>query len=86
MSASQLSLPKAKPVTDYGETLARPVFFKSRAPYAAPPPPPPPPKPPATAPPAPVDPGLVLGGVVVLEGAKKAYIFNKAGLTRRMAE
>lgn len=29
-------------------------------------------------PPAPMDPGLVLGGVVVVEQARKAYIFNKA--------
>jgi hypothetical protein len=76
---SDLGPPKRKPITAYGETLARPVFFKSRAPYVPPPPaPPPPPKPVAAPPPAPVDPGLVLGGVVIWEETKKAYIFNKA--------
>jgi len=72
---SEIDLPKAKPIAGYGQTLAKPVFFKSRAPYVPPPPPPAPPKP-AAAPP-PVDPGLVLGGVVIMDEARKAYIFNK---------
>jgi hypothetical protein len=76
---SHPTVPKAKPIAAYGETLAKPVFFKSRAPYVpAPPTPPPPAKPVAAPPQAPVDPGLVLGGVVILEDARKAYIFNKA--------
>jgi hypothetical protein len=80
--SSGLKLLKPKPITAYGETLAKPVLFKSRAPYVPPPPAPPapPPKPVSTPPPAPVDPGLVLGGVVIMEEAKKAYIFNKADL------
>jgi hypothetical protein len=71
---------KPKPITAYGETLARPVFFKSRAPYVPPPPAPlpPPPEPVSTPPPAPVDPGLVLGGIVIMEEGRKAFIFNKA--------
>lgn len=78
-AASQGGLPPSRPIATYNQTLAKSVFFKSRAPYVAPPPAPPPSvKPVATPPPAPVDPGLVLGGVVVVEKAKKAYIFNKA--------
>jgi hypothetical protein len=77
--ASVPKLPKPKPITAYRQTMTEPVFFKSRAPYVAPPPAPPPiPKPVAVPPPAPVDPGLVLGGVVIMDHAKKAYIFNKA--------
>jgi hypothetical protein len=71
--------PESKPIAAYPQTLARPVFFKSREPYVPPPPAPPPlPQPVAAPPPAPVDPGLVLGGVVIMDGAQKAYIFNKA--------
>jgi hypothetical protein len=71
---------KPKPVALYRETLARPVFFKSRAPYVPPPPQPlpSPPKPVAAPPPVPSDPGLVLGGVVIVEEVKKAYIFKKS--------
>ena len=60
-------------------TLAKPVFLKTRAPYVPPPPAPPPAPKPVVAPPqAPVDPGLALGGVVIIEDARKAYIFNRA--------
>ena len=78
--ASDAGLPKLRPIAAYGQTLASPVFFKSRAPYVPPPPPPPPPRPkPVVAPPpAPVDPELVLGGVAIMEKARKAYIFKKA--------
>jgi hypothetical protein len=78
--APEPKLPKRKPVMAYSETLAKPVFFKSRAPYVPPPPapPPPPPKPVAAPPPVPIDPGLVLGGVVIMEEVKKAYIFNRS--------
>jgi hypothetical protein len=76
---SEIAPPKSKPITAYGQTPAKPVFFKSRVPYVPPAPAPPPlPKPVAAPPPAPVDPGLVLGGVVILENARKAYIFSKA--------
>jgi hypothetical protein len=77
-SASELDPPKTKPLAAYGQTVAKPVFFKSRAPYVPPPPPPPPAPPRPAAVPPPADPGLVLGGVVIIDDARKAYIFNKA--------
>jgi hypothetical protein len=71
--------PDSKPISAYPQTLARPVFFKSREPYVAPPPVPPPlPIPVATPPAVPVDPGLALGGVAIMDGTRKAYIFSKA--------
>jgi hypothetical protein len=77
--AFEIALPRPKPITAYAHTLAKPLLFKTRAPYVPPPPAPPPaPKPVATSPQAPVDPGLALGGVVIVDGARKAYIFNKA--------
>jgi hypothetical protein len=76
---SEVAFPKPKLITAYGHTLAKPVLFKTRAPYVPPPPAPPPlPKPVAAPPSAPVDPGLSLGGVVIMEDARKAYIFNRA--------
>jgi hypothetical protein len=80
-AASQGGLPPSPSIAAYNQTLAKPVFFKSRAPYVPPPPAPPPSAKPVSAPPpAPVDPGLVLGGVIVVEKAKRAYIFNKVDL------
>lgn len=68
-----------KPINGYSQTLSRPILFKTREPYVPPPPPPPPaPKPVAAAPPVVVDPGLVLGGVMITNDARKAYLFNKA--------
>jgi hypothetical protein len=57
----------------YQEILAQPIFSRSRAPYV---PAPPAPK---LNPPAAVfiDPGLVLGGVMVNGAVKKAYLFQK---------
>jgi hypothetical protein len=76
----QVALPKAKPITAYTQTLAKPVFLKSRTPYV-----PPPATPPTTAsrpvaapPPVPADPGLALGGVAITDTDKKAYIFSKS--------
>ena len=60
----------------YQEILDHPVFSRSRAPFV-PPPPAPPPKP-ASPPVVFVDPGLVLGGVMVAESTKKAYLFQRA--------
>jgi hypothetical protein len=77
-SASELDVPKPRPIAAYGQTLAKPVFFKTRAPYVPPPPPPPPAPPKPAAVPPPADPGLALGGVVIMDNARKAYIFNKA--------
>ncbi|HEY7550092.1 MAG TPA: hypothetical protein VH913_11320 [Hyphomicrobiaceae bacterium] len=77
-SASELDPPEPRPLAAYGQTVAKPVFFKARAPYVPPPPPPPPAPPRPAALPPPADPGLVLGGVVIMDNARKAYIFNKA--------
>jgi len=69
----------AKPITAYRQTLAQPVFFKTREPYVAPPPVASPtpaamPKPP---PPVIVDPGLKVAGVIIAAGVRKAYIHGK---------
>jgi hypothetical protein len=57
------------------EILAHPIFSRSRVPFA--PPPPAPPKP--AQPPAAVfiDPGFVLGGVMINGDIKKAYLLQK---------
>jgi hypothetical protein len=72
--------PVARPIQAYRETLVRPVFFKTREPYV-----PPPPRPiaaPAPAalpkpPPAVVDPGLIVGGVIISRDVRKAYVYGK---------
>jgi hypothetical protein len=56
------------------EILARPIFSRLRAPYVPSAPPAPKPSPP---PAVFIDPGLVLGGVVVNGAIKKAYLFQK---------
>jgi hypothetical protein len=68
----------AKPIARYMQTLSHPIFFKTREPFVAPPPAPPP-SPPTTRPPPPVvlDPGLILGGIMVMQGVRKAYLFRK---------
>jgi hypothetical protein len=70
--------PYTKPIALYLQTLARPIFFKTRAPFV-PPPPAPPPLPPMIRPPPPTvaDPGLMLGGIMVTKGARKAYVFRR---------
>jgi hypothetical protein len=68
-----------KTIEDYPLILAHPVFFKTREPFVPPPPPAPPPlKVVQQAPPAPVDPGLVLGGVMTMGHLRKAYLLTKA--------
>jgi len=62
----------------YGEILAHPIFFKPRAPFAPPSPPPAAP-PPAPPPPVAIDPGLVVGGVVIKDNLAKAFLFSKSG-------
>lgn len=58
----------------YQEILASPVFSRSRAPFV----PSAPPVPKSSPPPAVfIDPGLVLGGVMVNGAVKKAYLFRK---------
>jgi len=70
-----------QPITAYRETLAHPVFFKSREPYV-PPRSAPAPTPAAVAKPPPppviVDPGLTVAGVIISEGVRKAYIRGKS--------
>jgi hypothetical protein len=78
LSVSADGMAVRKPIDAYKQTLAHPVFFKSREPYVAPPPPPPPPPNVVAPPPVAVDPGLVLGGVMINRGNKKAYLFSKA--------
>jgi hypothetical protein len=75
-AASPLS---PRPIKAYAQTIARPVFYKSREPFVPPPPAPPPIPKAAAAPPPPVaQPNFALGGVVITEEAKKAYVVNKA--------
>jgi hypothetical protein len=67
------------PINQYRETLAHPVFFKTRQPYVPPPPTPPAPPPKQVAVPPPiVDPGFIIGGVVINGDVKKAYLSSKA--------
>jgi hypothetical protein len=71
----------ARPIGAYRETLAHPVFFKSRVPYLPPRPAAPPASPVvAKPPPVPVivDPGLAVAGIVISGGVRKAYIHGKA--------
>lgn len=77
LSASIEHAANRKPIDAYKQILARPIFFKSRAPYVAPPPPPPPAPKVAPSPPVVTDPGLVLGGVMIKNDVKKAYVFSK---------
>jgi hypothetical protein len=82
LSTSAERLTSTTPLSAYQQTMAHPVFFKTRQPFV-PPPPPPPPAPPQVARPAPppappADPGLAVGGVVINGEVKKAYVFRKA--------
>lgn len=65
-----------QPIASYSLTLAQPIFFRTRAPFVAPPAPPPPMS--VAPPPVYSDPGLVLGGVMVTGNIRKAYLFTKA--------
>ncbi len=68
-----------KPLGAYRQILAQPAFSKTRTPFV-----PPRPAPvavrPKTAPRAPVitNPGLVLGGVAIADGVRKAYLSAKS--------
>jgi hypothetical protein len=77
LSAPVGNVNNRKPIEAYKQILARPVFFKSREPFV-PPPPPPPPVLIAAPPPVVVDPGLVLGGVMIKNDVRKAYVFSRA--------
>ena len=77
LSGTREKVPAAKPIEAYREILTRPIFFKSREPFV-PAPPPPPPVVVAMPSPVVVDPGLVLGGVLIKKGIRKAYMFSRA--------
>jgi len=77
LTGSVANATNRRPVESYGQILARPVLFKSREPFV--PPPPAPPAVTAAPPPVAVDPGLVVGGVMIKSGLSKAYLFSKAG-------
>jgi hypothetical protein len=68
----------AKPISAYRQTLAQPVFFKTREPYVAPPPRPVAPATPAVVqkppPPPIVDPGFIVAGIIIGQSLRKAYI------------
>lgn len=76
LAAATEGLPRANPIEAYRQTLARPIFFKSREPWVAPPPAPPPTV--VVPPPVVTDPGLVLGGVVISRDVRRAYLFSRA--------
>ena len=76
LSASVGSVANRRPIEAYGQILARPVFFKSREPFVLAPPPPPPA--PMLPPPVVIDPGLVLGGVMIKNDVRKAYVFSRS--------
>lgn len=67
----------AKPPSAYRETLAHPVFHKTRAPFVMPPRPAPPAAVKLTTPPPPADPGIGIGGVAIDGDLRKAYLFTK---------
>jgi hypothetical protein len=67
-----------KPLESYAQILAHPVFFKSRAPFVpAPPPLPPSPQTPSA---VIIDPGLVVGGVMIKAGMSRAFLLSKGGM------
>jgi hypothetical protein len=79
LSTATEGMPPPKPLDAYKQTLAYPIFFKTREPFVAPPPPPPPPPPQVVVPrPVVTDPGIALGGVTITRGIRKAYLISKA--------
>ena len=78
LAASAGAAVKQKPIDAYREIVAHPVFFKTRAPWVAPPPRPPVAVAPAP-PPVPIDPGLALGGVMIRDDLRKAYVLIRGG-------
>jgi hypothetical protein len=78
VSAPGEPIAPAKQMARYQQTLARPLFFKTRAPFVAPPPPPPPIQAARPAPPAPVfvDPGFSVGGIIISGVIRKAYLLK----------
>jgi hypothetical protein len=81
LSGSSRDGTASKPISAYRQTLAQPVFFKTREPYVAPPPRPVTPPTPAVVakppPPPVVDPGLTVAGIIISQRMRKAYIHAK---------
>jgi hypothetical protein len=77
-SVSADAVPGTKPLDAYRPILTEPIFLKTRQAYVAPPPAPPPAPPIIVAPVAPLDPGLLVAGVMINRDLKKAYLLNKA--------
>jgi hypothetical protein len=78
VSGSVKEIPVRKPFETYNSVLGRPVFFKTRGPFV--------PLQPVASPPAPVPmspvvvaPGLAVGGIVLMKGVSKAFLFSKTG-------
>jgi hypothetical protein len=65
--------PSSKPIDAYGQILAHPIFYRTREPFVPPPPVAPKPVTPPV-PPAPVytDPALVVAGIMIDRGVRKA--------------
>jgi hypothetical protein len=75
---------RAAPLSAYQQTIARPVFFKTRQPFVPPPPPSPPPMPAVVPPPPPppaADPEFSVGGIMINGEVKKAYLLRKGERT-----
>jgi hypothetical protein len=79
LTAAHQPSASVRPIAEYHQTLARPLFAKTRAPFVPPPPPPPPVRAPPPPPPAPVfvDPGFTVGGVMITGPLRKAYLTKK---------
>ena len=72
-----------RPALDsYKETLTRPIFFKSRQPYI--PPPPAPFAKPAVSSTTKPEAGLIIGGVIIDRGVKKAFLLSMTANSQGM--
>jgi hypothetical protein len=65
-------------IRSYDQILSRPIFFKSREPFIPPPPEATTSQAKATSAPVFVDPGLVLGGIMISRTNRQAYLFQKS--------
>jgi hypothetical protein len=72
------SLDGASTSKAYDQILSRPIFVKSREPFVPPPPDATTSQSKANSAPAFADPGLVLGGVMISQTNRQAYLFQKS--------
>jgi hypothetical protein len=85
LSLSSANATARRPIESYKEIVARPLFFKSREPFVPPPPPPPQSLTPTS--PTPVsDPGLILGGIMINNNVRKAFVASKSGSSGSWAQ